>query len=231
MSYNNKKKLEAIQAKNKAKEMLFLMQERARQAASQFLPESLENDPTEDLPDSVLCPICCEIMDLPERMPITLFPCGHTICKSCFEKNKENYSNKCCECRAPITSQAVNQPLWDIIRKKAYLKEKSNSSDSKFTDEKASNITLLNIFQPLLEKAIQKTKAAKEELDIIQEEYDSANDEYNLYLEQITELTKSIEQSNSELKVLIDDESLQKSKLAELIPQYEELKLLAGVIE
>lgn len=220
---DNKKKYDAIEAKNKAKEMLFLMQERARQAAAQFLDEDLRENDEDELPDSIMCPVCCEIMDIPERQPITLFPCGHTICKSCSEKN----GNKCCECRAIIKSQAANITLCNIICKKSYTTKKEETN-AKYPMQKASPTDRLKILEPLLKKATEKAQSLREENEIIHEEYDSVNDEYNFYLQQITEISKTIEKCKSELNLLIEDEATQKQKLAKLIPQYEKIKLLAG---
>jgi DNA-binding transcriptional MerR regulator len=41
---------------------------------------------------SFLCPICFEIMAPPSRLPMLLFPCGHTFCQSCLDQHFQKRS-------------------------------------------------------------------------------------------------------------------------------------------
>jgi DNA-binding transcriptional MerR regulator len=42
---------------------------------------------------SFLCPICFEIMAPPSRLPMLLFPCGHTFCQSCLDQHFQKRNN------------------------------------------------------------------------------------------------------------------------------------------
>jgi hypothetical protein len=42
---------------------------------------------------SFLCPICYELMSPPNRLPILLFPCGHSFCRACLDQHTTNISN------------------------------------------------------------------------------------------------------------------------------------------
>lgn len=55
---------------------------------------------------SFLCPICYELMTPPQRLPILLFPCGHTFCQTCLEQHfarhsssRSNVNRTCPYCR------------------------------------------------------------------------------------------------------------------------------------
>ena len=37
--------------------------------------------------NSLKCPLCCEIFDNSNRLPLILPKCGHTYCKDCIKKN------------------------------------------------------------------------------------------------------------------------------------------------
>ena len=60
------------------------------------------------------CPICYELMVPPKHTPMLSFPCGHTFCKACLEKNMAQ-KGACAYCRGKITSHAPNIALQQII--------------------------------------------------------------------------------------------------------------------
>jgi len=68
------------------------------------------------------CQICFELMLPPLKPPTLLFPCGHTFCKECVEKNAESSKNgrgsaKCPYCREKISSVAPNHSLRQLIER------------------------------------------------------------------------------------------------------------------
>jgi hypothetical protein len=64
------------------------------------------------LPDEYNCPICYEVMDDHLRRPMTLFPCGHSICESCLDSYiRQSGGWKCCLCNTPFQSKAINVGL------------------------------------------------------------------------------------------------------------------------
>lgn len=65
------------------------------------------------------CKICYELMMPPLYTPTLLFPCGHTFCSSCVDKNssKSKRGARCPYCRSFIESKAVNHSLKDLIER------------------------------------------------------------------------------------------------------------------
>ena len=63
------------------------------------------------------CPIDLEPYDLDDRKPIILNKCGHSMCKSCFNK----LTDKTCPfCRMPVTSILNNydkSSTWSTLKR------------------------------------------------------------------------------------------------------------------
>ena len=83
--------------------------------------------------DSHSCAICYERMDPPDRSPMLLFPCGHTLCRQCLTSHLAKAPKKTCPlCRAVIQSQAVNISLQQLIQslaaKQSALKGSASAS-------------------------------------------------------------------------------------------------------
>jgi hypothetical protein len=74
-------------------------------AEGALIPRVWLIDPVGEL-ESHSCSICYELMEPPDRSPILLFPCGHTLCKACLNQHQATAKAKTCAlCRAPIKSQ------------------------------------------------------------------------------------------------------------------------------
>jgi hypothetical protein len=58
------------------------------------------------------CVACWEKFSVKERQPLSLFPCGHSLCAICYETIKEIGSNKCPHCREIIQNTVTN---WELI--------------------------------------------------------------------------------------------------------------------
>ncbi|GMH97616.1 hypothetical protein TrST_g10672 [Triparma strigata] len=83
------------------------------------------------------CKICFELMMPPLYTPTLLFPCGHTFCTSCVDKNasKSKSHPKCPYCRSPIESSAVNHSLKDLIERFAKQKGAFAKNEAKHIGE------------------------------------------------------------------------------------------------
>ena len=93
------------------------------------LADHLENYLSSEL-HTHTCQICFELMMPPDKSPTLLFPCGHTFCKFCVERNDEtSRESKCPYCRAKISSRAENHSLKQLIERFAGQKEKLESGE------------------------------------------------------------------------------------------------------
>ena len=104
---------------------------------SKDLANHLENYLSSEL-HTHTCQICFELMMPPARSPTLLFPCGHTFCKSCVEKNDKSSSRgtpKCPYCREKISSRAENHSLRQLIERFANQKGKLESGEAEHLDE------------------------------------------------------------------------------------------------
>eukprot|EP00658_Telonema_sp_P-2_P041459 TRINITY_DN29657_c0_g1_i1.p1 TRINITY_DN29657_c0_g1~~TRINITY_DN29657_c0_g1_i1.p1 ORF type:complete len:274 (-),score=43.88 TRINITY_DN29657_c0_g1_i1:365-1186(-) len=61
------------------------------------------------------CLVCYELMVPPDRAPMMLFPCGHTFCAACLNRNQRERGRQCAYCRRKIEYQAVNHSLQTMI--------------------------------------------------------------------------------------------------------------------
>ena len=61
------------------------------------------------------CPVCFEAMIPPERSPMLLFPCGHTFCEQCINRQKKIAKHQCPFCRAKIERIAINHSRKFIL--------------------------------------------------------------------------------------------------------------------
>ena len=226
----DEEKYKAIVNKNKAKQQLMLLQEKAREALQHFDEDfEFKGFESADQPEEVVCPICCEIMDVPERQPITLFPCGHTICKSCLETSRKNYYMKCGVCRSTYKSEAVNYALWNIIQTKAYIVPKNKTKELPKTDVTIQN--RIEILEPILKKAEEKLESARAYEEEIENEYYSVQDEIKFDSIQLDQQKKILSLSQSNKESLDNEEKRIKEQLASLIKQYDKLKLLVEATE
>eukprot|EP00040_Diaphanoeca_grandis_P022507 m.121089 g.121089 ORF g.121089 m.121089 type:complete len:507 (+) comp28844_c0_seq16:276-1796(+) len=76
------------------------------------------------------CPICTEAYDREHNPPLTLNPCGHPICKPCWNQWKTSHRRvaTCPHCRTSVQSETVNRALLDMI-------ECSGASESRSVTE------------------------------------------------------------------------------------------------
>ena len=226
----DKKDYDSILAKNKAKEQLILMQEKAREALQHF-DEDFEFkgfDEATEYPQ-IACPICCEIMNTPERKPIQLFPCGHTICESCLKMSQKNYYMKCGLCRAPYKSQAVNTSLWNIILSGEYKIPKNETNE--LPKVRVTSKDRLEILEPKLSEAEEKLKQAKSFEDQIKQEYESVLDELKFDTMQREDYARQINVAQNQLEMLDESDKKIKDELHELVKQYDKLKIIVEATE
>ena len=224
------KDYDAIVAKNRAKEQLILMQEKAKEALQHF-DEDFEFKGYDDSTEypQIACPICCEIMNTPDRKPIQLFPCGHTICEKCLNMSRQNYYMKCGLCRAPYTSQAVNTSLWNIILSGEYKVPKNETNE--LPKVSVTSKDRLDILEPKLREAERKLKEAKDFEEQIKNEYDSVLDELKFDTMQREEYAKQVSIAHSQLEMLDESDKKIKDELHELVKQYDKLKIIVEATE
>jgi len=71
--------------------------------------------PQNALSEDFNCPVCYEAMIPPDRKPITLYPCGHSICEECLEGYRStSHNSKCPYCNVVYTKRAVNFSLLQV---------------------------------------------------------------------------------------------------------------------
>ncbi len=95
---------------------------------------------------SFCCPICYEIMAPPNRLPMLLFPCGHTFCQLCLEQHIQRRAvsastmttsgggRSCPYCRETIESRAINQSLKELVDQFLAQKGKIENRKGKMED-------------------------------------------------------------------------------------------------
>ena len=85
------------------------------------------------------CPVCFEPMLPPNKPPMLLFPCGHTFCAECIEKQKRIAKHSCPFCRAKIEKVAVNHSLKQLMETFLKKKESIESGDQTVKNAFGSN--------------------------------------------------------------------------------------------
>lgn len=86
------------------------------------------------------CPVCFEPMLPPKKSPMLLFPCGHTFCNECIEKQKKIATHKCPLCRSKIEKIAINHSLKQLMETFLQKKELIESGQSSLSNAfKSSN--------------------------------------------------------------------------------------------
>ena len=60
----------------------------------------------------LVCEVCFEHYNERKRVPISLFPCGHTYCESCVVSLN---TNQCPACKSAIQFQTKNWALINLI--------------------------------------------------------------------------------------------------------------------
>ena len=81
------------------------------------------------------CPVCFEPMLPPNKPPMLLFPCGHTFCAECIEKQKRIAKHSCPFCRAKIEKVAINHSLKQLME--TFLKKKESIESGEQTVKNA----------------------------------------------------------------------------------------------
>ena len=81
------------------------------------------------------CPVCFEPMLPPNKSPMLLFPCGHTFCAECIEKQKRIAKHCCPFCRAKIEKIAINHSLRQLME--TFLKKKESIESGEQTVKNA----------------------------------------------------------------------------------------------
>jgi hypothetical protein len=169
------------------------------------------------------CPICYEVMGRPDRRPMTLFPCGHSVCEQCLgEYIRQTGRNKCCLCNTAFQSQAVNSALLQLIEGAAHTKVEPDYAQSL----KLAQARLALLIEQM--KSFQlRSKTVKSSLDTEMRVMAVLDDELKFVQEQHRQQTVKVSSLKSE-NVSIDAELKKLQSLIEpLITEVTKLKLLA----
>ena len=114
------------------------------------LADKMETYLSSELCHTHNCQICFEVMVPPERTPMLLFPCGHTFCRACLERQSKTArpgkKKTCPLCRQPIQSTAENHSLRQLIERFVQQKEvlekgRADDVDALFPSPAAPNGT------------------------------------------------------------------------------------------
>ncbi|EAY08327.1 hypothetical protein TVAG_352490 [Trichomonas vaginalis G3] len=86
------------------------MQEHNQEESTQ-LKQLVKEDQTAEISSVLVCKKCHQDMTDDDHKPMSLAPCGHTLCKNCLEKLE---SKRCPFCNAKIEATAINFSLKKI---------------------------------------------------------------------------------------------------------------------
>lgn len=155
----------------------------------------------DDSAGGICCQKCQTKMADEEHKPMTIAPCGHTICKKCLDSLKEN--RFCPFCRQKIIASAVNFSLKKIADEvcedenaipdfqkqfddisieigKIFERLDANKDNQKALQEKIHvNTIVLDKLQKDFEEVKLKQKILKEKFDESQENLKKAEQEEN----------------------------------------------------
>lgn len=81
------------------------------------------------------CEMCSEVYDQFDRKPMTLIPCGHTLCLECVNKLKESTeTNKCIQCQENIQEPRPSYAILKLLEQNIlvdyhHLKQRQTLND------------------------------------------------------------------------------------------------------
>lgn len=214
--------MSSIEEKNKAKLELFLLCEKNRlnsELSTTFEEDKIYKTKILNLPEEILCPLCYEIMNSAETKPMTLFPCGHVICNSCYSKVK--LSGNCNVCNSQVKNAAINYTLANIIDNENYSKPINvNKDDLEYISKR------LSIFSTQLSDIEKQCIEYEEDIEHLEERYDDLKLSVEYDLEQINVYKNIVTNIERELSLLRDEEKLLKTSLKEQTKVVEKLNLI-----
>lgn len=199
---------ESIKAQNEIRKRLWIQQIKKEKEKNDPLSNILKintKDPIDDLPEDFNCPICYEPMLDKENPPITLYPCGHTICQNClFGYAKQKLNEICPFCNKPYDNRVVNHTLMQIGSKYT-----SNEPDIDFEQDREEAESKLELLILRYEKCTEKIKelegkhkVMKTVLSNLESVYNTDEKECNAVKEKLDEKKRNGEALFAERKKL-----------------------------
>ncbi|KAH0792152.1 anther-specific proline-rich protein APG-like [Histomonas meleagridis] len=177
-------------------------------------PHQAQPQPAE-IPDDYICPVCYEVMKPPNHMPLILFPCGHTLCKTCIQAYQQNSGRKkCCLCNQEFKYTAVNFNLLHIIENKEQqpvqqqipivdngkkLTEKRNQLNLCF-EQSAEFARQINITKEKIRSETEILDSLKDDLKTLKEKIKSQK----ALIEELNKTKKSFEEKEMQLEENIE---------------------------
>jgi hypothetical protein len=204
-----------IIARSKAKQALWKIQEQQ---------EARGEDDVALHPEGFDCPICYEQMQPPNRRPITLFPCGHSVCEQCLASyERSSGQKKCSVCSGQYQKTAVNFAMLSIIENAG----PPRGPQRDFAQELSLAKARLELLSGEYRRTCDAGKRLKGQLDTEMRVMNVLDDELRFVQEQHRQQREKVDQmkgdeaqaqrSQDELKGIIDP----------LLIEIEKLKLLA----
>ena len=145
------------------------------------------------------CPICCEIMDS-NRKPITISPCGHTVCSICF-KEKDKY---CPVCKKLVSQRATNFSLLSIIDSNNIIDDSPNYKEEleSVQNEIEKLMNVLNQCKEQTKKLKEDERVTKAILDHLEGEMNTISLKESLMKTKVEEAHKEREKAENEYNSL-----------------------------
>lgn len=187
--------------------------------------EIMGEDPVSTTPDEFLCPICYEEMVSPKK-PMTLFPCGHSLCSDCLNHyTRATGAAKCAVCNTPVTGSAINYALLNAIENRANQvqhpgQEIDFSRDFKFAKER-----LALLLHQLTENE-KRSKTVKQSLDTERKVLDVLDEELNFVMQQHSAQRAKVDDLSRQNKDLDSEREKLKEIIDPLIIEVQKLELL-----
>lgn len=190
------------------------------QAKEEINEENINFKKIIELPEDFNCPICYEPMSPPYKKPISLYPCGHSICEECLNGyQKSTFKSKCPFCNIDFTKKAINYSLMKIIENITNEGIEKDDFKSELEEKEKELLNLTN----KLNKNIEIKIKLNNDLNISKVLFEHMNKDLNEIEKNYKEIKEklqnfynklnSIKEKEEELKDIINPLILEKKKL------------------
>jgi hypothetical protein len=207
---------EEIIAKSKLKQSLWMLQQRQENMGESSSPP--------ERPEEFSCPVCYDQMCRPDHTPITLFPCGHSVCESCLKGYvRQSGRQSCCVCRHSYSSTAVNFALLQLIENSARPK---TTASPDFADSLRLAQARLALLLEQMRDCQARSRAVKSTLETETRVLNVLDDELRFVQERHAEQKTKVGDLRAENESLDHELGKLKSVVDPLLIEVQKLKLL-----
>lgn len=188
--------------------------------------EELGEDPVSTTPDEYLCPICYEEMLPPNKRPMMLFPCGHSLCSECLDAYSEaSGAKKCAVCNTPMKSSAINYALLNAIENRTNERQTSPQGVDFSKDFKLAKERLTLLLHQMKENE-KRSKTVKRELETEKKVLDVLDEELTFVMQQHSAQKAKVQDLSAENQRLDSERESLKGIIDPLILEVQKLELL-----